>query len=274
MSPPPPQSPFDFTYRKIKKFLPKYLVASIFAFCVLVLFRNWHYGNDIVTTSELFRTVTEMFMFQEIGPFPRGINGPVWYISVLIIGGGLLYSFAYKSKKFISCIAPCIVIFGYTYLVDMTSGNFDEFYTVGLMRLPFLRGVSGMSLGMLVGAFSQKRKQLLRPVFMELLFLVGLGGMTYCLISEANWDIYFCLFSSIVIYNCLERDSIVNKIIHHDFFIKLGDITFDMLLLHFPINVLVYHSIGIHLAPQLSVLLCWVVNVALAFLFNYLFKKI
>lgn len=268
------QTPFDYTYRKIKKFLPKYVVASLIAFCVIVLFRNWHYGYKIVTVDEVFREITELFMLQEVGMFPRGINGPAWYLSVLIIGGGWLYTLAYTLKKYFSCIAITIVIFGYTVLVRNSTGSFDQFCTVGYIWLPFLRGLCGMSLGMLVGMLSHKPDVLLRPLFHESLTLICLGGMAYCLVCEANYDIYFCLFSSVVIFSCLKKDSLINKIIRHDFCVKIGGITYDMLLLHFPINILWYHSIGIHLQSQLSVFLCWIVNVAIAFLFNLMFKKV
>ena len=269
----PPPSPFDFTYKKIKKFFPKYLVASLFAFCVIVLFRNWHYNYELVSIKELFRFFTELFMFQEVGLFPRGINGPVWYLSVLIIGGGLLYSFAYRLKRFLSCFAPCFVLFGYTYLINETKGNFDEFYTVGFIRLPFLRGMCGMALGMLVGALAIKDEIFCHKVLREFLFFLCLVGMAYCLISEIHWDIYFCLFSAIVIYMCMLPKALINKVIHHHFFNKLGAITFDMLLLHFPINILWYHTVGILMMPWLSVLLLLAFNVLVAYLFNVIFRK-
>lgn len=84
----PALSPYLFTLKKIRKFFPKYIIALFFAFCVIILFRNYHYGNDLVSGDDLFKVLTEFFMLQELGPFPRGINGPAWYISVLVIGGG------------------------------------------------------------------------------------------------------------------------------------------------------------------------------------------
>lgn len=212
-------------------------------------------------------------MLQEVGLFPRGINGPVWYLSVLIVGGGLLYAFAYNFKRFLSCIAPCIVLFGYTFLVNVTNGNFDEFYTVEFMRLPLLRGLCGMSLGMLIGALSKKQDLIKRQIIIDILCLLSFGGIIYCLCSTANWDIYFCLFSAIVIFSCLIPNSLINKVVHQDFFNRLGNIAFDMLLLHFPVNILWYHSIGIHLPSQMSVLLCLIVNVIMAWLFNFLVKR-
>lgn len=244
----------------------------MFAFSVIVLFRNLFYDNKLLDDRSIFRVISEVFMLPEVGMFPRGINGPVWYLSVLIVGGGLLYAFAYNSKRFLSCVAPCIVLFGYIFLVNETNGNFDEFYTVEFMRLPLLRGLCGMSLGMLIGALS-KQDLFKRPIIIDILCLLSFGGIIYCLCSTANWDIYFCLFSAIVIFSCLIQNSLINKVVHQYFFYRLGNIAFDMLLLHFPVNILWYHSIGIHLPSQMSVLLCLIVNVIMAWLFNFLVKK-
>ena len=271
-----PPSPFDFTYKKIRKFFPKYLVASLFAFCVIVLFRNWHYQYELVTIEHLFRLFTELLFFQQVGtvwPGTGAINGPMWYLSVLIIGGGLLYNFAYKSTRFLSCFAPCIVIFGYTFLENETHGDFSEFNLLCFIRISFMRGACGMAFGMLVGALATKGEIFSNKVMREVFFLLGIIGMAYCLISERHWDLYFCIFSAIVIYFCLEKTSLINKIINKEIFLKMGDITYDMLLLHFPINILWSHTIGIHLMPWLSVLLLLAFNVLVAYLFNVIFRK-
>ena len=144
---------------------------------------------------------------------------------------------------------------------------------MGFMRLPLLRGVCGMSLGMLIGTFSKKQDSLKRPALIDILCLLSFVGMVFCLCGETHLDMYFCLFSAIAVFTCLLPNSWINKAIHHEIFNRLGNITYDMLLLHFPINILWHHSIGIHFAPQLSVFLCLIVNVIIAWLFNFLFKK-
>lgn len=133
-----------------------------------------------------------------------------------------------------------------------------------------------MSLGMLIGYMSQKKDQGIPSRLIDFLFLLGVAGSIYCLIvsKDVHLDIYYVLFSCLIIIACLYENSLVNKLNKSKYIIILGDISFDMLLLHFPINVLWKHLVGSHLMPSLSVILCLIFNIIAAYLFNRLFKQI
>ena len=100
-----------YTEEKLKRFYPEYILVFIIAFLMKLhlLLRD----NDAVTT--FLNAISEGLLIHSVGIFGGGVNQPAWYISVLIVGGGLLYAILYEYKKIaISIIFPLFALITYT----------------------------------------------------------------------------------------------------------------------------------------------------------------
>lgn len=86
------QSPgiLEFTLRKAGKFYIDYLMAIIAAYIVFMpnLIEAFRYD----TLHTLLQPIGQLLMIQNIGPFYGGINTPLWFFSVLIYGGAIVYA--------------------------------------------------------------------------------------------------------------------------------------------------------------------------------------
>ena len=122
-------------------------------------------------------------MLQNTGPFHTGgYNYPCWYAAVMMVSGILLYGIlCVRKREFLQVFGPLLVILGYTYLTGMKDG-IEEWECVGGLSLPLLRGLCGMTAGILAAALAKRNgeKQGLLPVLLEAvcLILMALGLFT------------------------------------------------------------------------------------------------
>ena len=90
-----------------------------------------------------------------------GVNKPLWYMSVLFVGGTIVYSIIYCTKKVaINLLIPLIFILGYTYLFHNSTSNTIESWDIdGCISNPLIRGICDISLGTIIGYFICEKKE-------------------------------------------------------------------------------------------------------------------
>lgn len=142
---------FEYTCRRIKKvFLPyllSFLLACFLDYKHLLSFTSFDEFISIYAPFSAFLTLTE-----ELGPplhsYVILVGG--WYLSVLVIGGFLLYSLLEYDKKLATkIILPFGLILGFTFLFHSNS-SIENFSKVGVINSPLLRGLLEMSSGALL----------------------------------------------------------------------------------------------------------------------------
>lgn len=270
--------PVDYTWKKIKRFAPKYLVALMISFIILSLIPHLKEGDYTQLTYDLLRLIPESMMLQQVGFYQGGINFPLWFLCVLIVGGGLIYTWLYVNKKItIGVILPLLIVLGYTFLFNIDGGTKIEHWGVyGIISLPLLRGILDMGVGVVLGYImdsqANKIKQSVK-VFnwlwvISFLFVIVLHFISF------NIDQYALIFFSLLIMGTMIEGSVVEKIFKGKIWIKLGSITFSMLVLH--ASIIRIYSDYIH--PKigsgiLNLILYILFLIVASFLFDYLFEK-
>ena len=223
----------EFTVAKLKRFYPEYIIVFAVAFIMKlqILLRN----NDFITV--LFNAISEGLLINGIGIFAGSVNPPSWYVSVLLIGGGILYSVLFYNRKLaLSVIFPLFLLFSYTYLLGF-NGSIEQFATVGFVCQPLLRGMAGMSLGVILSAFSLRFSEKLsrKHVILDVVSMIAVIVVGVLLFYKQNYDNMALLAFCMLILSCSISNSLVNRIFKSQIWAKLGGVTFEMLLVHAPV---------------------------------------
>ena len=241
--------PLNYTLKKIRKFFPKYFIAIGLAFLVFDLLPMICNKRqiEILELTGWLSFVPECLMMQDIGIFAnwKGYNYPLWYLSVLVYGGGWIYALIYFYRRLsINIVLPLIVVLGYTFLFNLDLENKIEHWEVAtFVKIEMLRGVCDMSLGVLVGYLHERKSEYFIKnktyvdVFSLLSFIIAL---ILCVLTF-DLDSYNLIFFSVVIVGCLQPKSLFNRLFRSPLWVYLGKLTFDMLLLHAPL-IYVFHS--------------------------------
>lgn len=222
-----------YTIQKLKRFYPEY--ALVFFFVVIMKLNLLLRDNDVLTV--ILNAISEGLLIHSVGVFGGGANQPTWYLSVLIIGGGLVYAILYWNKKVaVSIIFPLIVLLAYTYLLGL-NGSTEHFATNGPINQPLLRGVAGMSLGCLLAILKDRYYASLvkSKCVLDVASLLSVIVVGIVMFSVKNRDGYALLSFAVLIISSFVPSTLINKMFSSSLWIKLGGITYEMLLVHSPV---------------------------------------
>lgn len=239
-------SPLDYFVSRVRRLWGQYLLALLFYWIVYLI---WMIIQRVDFDFENYslRLLSDSFMLQGLGLSFRGLCTPMWYVGSLVVAGTLVFSLLSCNEKLsIRVLLPFGSLLGYTYMT--AQGTFDFYYSYyGVMFIPILRAYSGIAFGVLLGAISEKKNEELREsrtlidvmsvlsVALLLIYVsrdVRVDGHTYT-------DNLLLLFICIVILACLTRDSLFHRVFKSRCWKSLGGITYEMLLIHSPIMILV-----------------------------------
>ena len=183
----------DYYKKRAKRLYPEYWFAFIVYFIVLSSLHRLPYEN-------WYSPILELLMLQNIGiPGLRAINGPCWYLSVLMVGGILIHFLLRKlSRHTFTSLSVLIISATYLYLV-MHSPEIEQWDTVGyVFYIPFWRGMADMLIGTLIYQMPKPSGKI-PPLIMEccsgagVLMLLRLQGyydyLTIVLIIILVWSI-------------------------------------------------------------------------------------
>lgn len=223
----------QYTLAKLKRFYPEYFIIFVVAFFMKlnILLR------DSDTASVLMNSMSEGLLLHGVGIFDGSINPASWYVSVLLVGGGILYSTLYCNKKAsLSFIFPILVLFSYTYLLGF-NGSLEQFANDGFVSQCLLRGMAGMALGTILAAFKDRYTMVLekKSRWLDVACLLAVIIVCVVLFSAMHYDRFALLAFSILVISCFVPSTLINRVFKSGVWMKLGGITFEMLLVHCPI---------------------------------------
>lgn len=174
-------STIDYTLKKIKRFAPEYLIVMIFLYmrhflipCIL--------GKREFSVPLVLKMFPEMVFLQDSGLYYGGMNFPLWYLSILLVGGGLLYALLkYDQRLALNIVFPWLCLQGYVYIFSNSpDGSIQVWGANGASVMKLLRGVAGMSLGVLLAYFFTRKQEKLKK---HCIWLSIVGG-----------DVLLCIF--------------------------------------------------------------------------------
>lgn len=132
-----------YVQRRIHSLYPAYFIAWLTLFVAEFTTRH-------LTYKCWYSPILELLMLQSVGiPGGGGINYPLWYISVLMWGGTIVYILKRKLPHWaFNLFGAMIVLVTYGYLMIMVGGIEYWSNIGGVLHVPLLRGMSDIVIGM------------------------------------------------------------------------------------------------------------------------------
>lgn len=272
----------DYTLKRIKRILPYYIFSMVTLYGVDILTKLQNNQLDKVAT--LFIPLSEIFMIQNIGFFRGALNSPTWYISVLVIGGHIIYDIIKRKKDlFIKLIGPIIII--YSYGVLRWNSSYIENWGINYgLYVPLLRGMADMTIGCLIAFFTGEYKQQISQfidnhrityVFFEIWTYVGIA---YLIFNKTEYDIYCLILFSILIIMANNEKSISTKLFNNKIFKRSGELTLTIYLSHMVVVRVVsfmYKKILNRYIGDIEIILIYLIMAVIyAIIINLIIKKI
>lgn len=274
----------DYTMKKVKRFVPDCLL--------LIVYVNLRHmilpallGRKELDVSWLLQALPESLFLQNTGIYIGGVNFPMWYVSVLLFGGAFVYALLRLNKRLaLSIILPMIVLVGYTYIFSMDKrGRIDSFDLHGGIYTPMLRGICGMSLGVLLGYIFVLKKQCVMRV--KTWVIDALGLISLCLFlffaifpTSQSYDRYLLIVVPFLLLACFVEKSLFNKLFGNKCWAILGGYSWQMLVYHgriiIPLYVLLKTAFRFAIPLWLDLLLFSIVCVGVSAFFKMLVPKI
>lgn len=275
---------FEYTMKKVKRFAPDCLL--------LIVYVNLRHmilpallGRKELDVSWLLQALPESLFLQNIGIYTGGVNFPMWYVSVLLFGGAFVYALLRFDKRLtVSIILPMIVLVGYTYIFSMNKrGRIDSFDLHGGIYTPMLRGVCGISLGVVLGYIFVLKKQYILCVKTWVIDALGMISLCLFLIfaifpTSQSYDRYLLIVVPFLLLACFMESSLFNKLFSSSCFSILGGYSWQMLVYHgriiIPLYVLLKTAFKFAIPLWLDLLLFSIVCVGVSAFFKMLVPKI
>lgn len=275
---------FDYTMKKVKRFAPDCLL--------LIVYVNLRHmilpallGRKELDVSWLLQALPESLFLQNTGIYTGGVNFPMWYVSVLLFGGAFVYALLRFNKRLaLSIILPMIVLVGYTYIFSMDKrGRIDSFDLHGGIYTPMLRGVCGISLGVVLGYIFVLKKQYIQCVKTWVIDALGMISLCLFLIfaifpTSQSYDRYLLIVVPFLLLACFMESSLFNKLFENKCWAILGGCSWQMLVYHgriiIPLYVLLKTAFKFAIPLWLDLLLFSIVCVGVSAFFKMLVPKI
>lgn len=228
----PDRNALQYTISRVKKTYLEYLIAAVICFLFYGVAKsivNGSFEPDII-----YKFLTEALLLQESGVFQGGFNSPLWYYSVLIIGGYFLYFIVSRLKFGTEFIIPLLCLFSFVYIKFITGGGgLENWSTHGAIYVPLLRGTADIGVGIITrGVVQSKFDRIYNSKILDIVlvfaFILTIGVMTIENIS----DFYVLLTMPVMIFIGLRNQCFVYRIFKSRIWDKLGRITWEMYLLH------------------------------------------
>ena len=231
---------WQYSFQRIKRIYPYY----IFAFIVLFMYTNLCKKLDVVSLSKLFfKSLPEIFLVQNVGIFPGGINYPLWQLCTLIVVSHIMFSMLKWDKQFtINVICPIVAIGVYTYLSNVYDSGVPNDWGVEykFLYVPLIRAAGSLAIGMFANypikrclVWLENNKNKLLPITVSLL------GMCAGVVFWLNRNSYSSIIPFlVVIISMLYTKSVYSRMFRARIFRKLDKLSLAIYLNHaFVINV-------------------------------------
>lgn len=205
----------DFTLCKFKRFWVEYFLAMLLTLLVYhrgIISQMTTGASDSLEQSFciLLQLTAESFMLR-CGIFQYIINHPTWYLSVLLVGGALLYALLrHYHHKAISLFIPilCLLVYGLFFPMG-TANSIEQWETINGFSLPLLRGVADMGLGIITYEVLRLKSASIEShsLWLDISSIFCLSVILLLFILPVQKDAFIIIFMPVFIMGLLCRKS-------------------------------------------------------------------
>ena len=270
----------EYTWTRIKALLPVLIIGYILGVIICTTFFYPEYGIKEVFTM-LFNSIWEFLGFHAAGLRSLGgeffnLNGPLWFISAMIIIGYFIYWGLCKNEDVTSgFVAPVVAIFlaGWWSFTDTraaqtawstfgsqlaSTNGMGGSATASTATLGFNNGLIFVMLGMLIGVIlyyvieKLKEHNFKSSIGLTILNIVVSALLGWYIIYQPTWFslerwpvAFLCIM--VVGLSLLNKDkltTVLNNKYTNKFLEYLGGLSLYVYMLHYPIAILVIRILG------------------------------
>lgn len=266
-----PKSASQYSVDRLKKMYLPYFVALCLASLYFGIIPDIIIRHSI-SEELVFPFIAEALLLQGLGIFDAGINWPMWYFGVLIIGGYFLYYIISRWQSIsIHVLIPILSIFTLTYLSYSQDGSLENFMTIWIFHVPFWRGIAEMGVGVMLCSFCHSRySKMHNSICIDCVSVIALLLIVFVLTSggDHQYDIYAIILFSFIIYTGIWNKGFLYIVLGHKVWIKLGGLTYEMYLLHAMTGSLAYRIAG----PEIDNIYLFIIYVIAVTFISFVFK--
>jgi len=244
-----------FAIKRYKRLWIEYSIAATFSFFALSRSKMISLNIDDLLNF-ILSYLSELLLLPSGILFPRYVNGPSWYISILLIVSFVLYPFLKKYRQqTLTMFLPSIFI-----LCLLLVFSNAHLYACGDIWSLF-RGFADISLGIMLGHFLYVKKDFLKnsTFIINTLSLISLLFILLLIFSKHSDenDVYIFIFLPVFIIGLFYEGTLYNKYLNTTIWRTLGGISYSMLLIHYFVRgLLVYFNIGNYMG-NIAMILCY-----------------
>ncbi len=259
----------SYTRAKVSKFYFKYFIGILLCYCTYHVLVYEELRIDPLAT--IMHFITQLLMWHHLGFSDGSYNSPMWFFSVLTYGGMLVYGLTkYKTKDCVRFIFPILVVVTLTMVREY--GNFENWGIYGIISFPLLRGTADMAFGVLVGYLFfnynevvGRHKSLLNIasiISLTLYIAVAIVGM-----REIQTAI---ILITILLTAAMTPGTWLANLFRGRVWLMLGRLSFDMFIIHFPLQTLWKHFLYVErgMSLEMTSVFYYVSLIPLAWLFD------
>lgn len=253
---------FGYTIHRLKQVYLPYLIslglACILDYKRLTSFQGFDGFIETYAPFSTFLTLTEEAGFIFHSPVIL-VGG--WYLSVLVIGGFLLYGLLeFNEKLTTKVLLPFSLLLGYTFIFS-EKPSLENFSIIGAVSVPLLRGFLDMGLGVMLHAvFTNEQERLGRHRTMISIASI-LAFMLFCAILwvQKPLDSFLLLCAPLFLTGSLLPDTWLQRLYNGSptkVLPFLGRLSLELYLIHQPILHIVHSSFKfLHLPINAAILI-------------------
>ena len=266
-------SPFLFTMKRIKHFLPVIVVTIIPSLFI---------GIKDPKLNATINTIIPIPIYDN-GIFGSVYNAPLWYIGCLITGGYFIYALSLNfNRAYSSIIFAALPLLVYTFIFQGHIGESIEhrgFGIIGPFYMPLWRIMAGLSVGICLHRmlFTHSHWFENHTILVNIALLSSMAALAALFYFPQYLDQYSLLIFVVLIAAAFIQKSLLSILFQSKIWGFLGGLTLYMLFVHRPIKTFVKYYIvdtnsSYYIIIYLSVVL--IVSVVVKYICEYLEKKI
>lgn len=270
--------PWNYSLARLKRIYPYYIVAFLLLFTYENLQLLYHVKDFI---RALFMSLPEIFLVQNVGVFPGGINYPLWQMCCLVVASHVLFGLLmWNRQATLNVICPVFAICTFTALANAYGGDrIDMWQVLGeFFYGQLIRATGSLALGMLAYTpINLILKALENVQYKFMPILISLSSIVAFLVLWINRGSYAIVFPFFAILICmLYSKGVYAKYFQIPFLAKLDKLSLAIYLTHaltikfFSKNSYIYENLSDLKGDMLYIVVVILVSIALIILVDFM----
>ncbi|MDE5749644.1 MAG: acyltransferase family protein [Duncaniella sp.] len=222
----------EYLRRKLSKFYPAYVAATLLSFCVFAKVGIMGFLYAPVETA--LKLIGQLLMIQATGVGYFGVNNALWFFSVLVYGGALVYALVrYYPGLSIHVLFPAASLLFFVHILA-DGGGFEHWGESGFLYSAMARGTVEIAYGALVGHlyFGNRHAVEEHRRLLDVASVVAVLLYVPIIFTVPGAQAYVLILFPVMLIAALTRGSLIERVFAWRGWLWLGRLSFDMFLIH------------------------------------------